>query len=243
MSGAGNGPTNVAGDTVKLDVPAARFATTCAACHSLTGAKLAGPELTPATAWPMDQLKAAVKRMEKNVGPMTDEQITALAELLKSPNVRGRIKAEQERIQSQFVAKIEPPNAATGQALFTGREPLRNGGLPCSACHSAGGKGGNLGPNLDGTFAKMGGETPLVSAIEQAGFKIMAPHYQRHPITPQEAVHLAKYLSTLDPNRAAPTKAPFAPFGTGGALALLAGLTVYFRTQRTGRGTKLQRRR
>jgi len=237
--------TGSGGVSTNADWAAARYATTCAGCHSLFGLKLTGPELTPATAWSLDQLKVAIKRMEKNVGPLTDDQVATQAELLKSPNVRERIQAEQERIQAQFRAKMEPPNAGVGRALFLGSAPLRNGGLPCAACHTAEGRGGNLGTNLAGISLRMGGETPLISAIEKASFRIMAPHYRRHPVTTQEAIHLAKYLSTLDPQTAVAASVAFAPIGTGGGAALLVGLTFYLRQQRSvrRRDIRLQRRR
>jgi cytochrome c553 len=129
--------------------------------------------------------------------------------------------------------------------LFTGAKGFKNGGLACAACHSVSGKGGNLGPDLTGISAKMGGSTPLISAIEKSTFKIMAPHYQRHPVTTQEAIHLADYFAKIDP--AAPTaSAPmFAQAGAGIAGLLLAGLTLYLRGQRATRGRdhKLTRRR
>jgi mono/diheme cytochrome c family protein len=229
----------------KPDPVAGRFAVMCAGCHSLTGAKLNGPELTPATAWPLDQLKPAIKRMEKNVGPLTDEDVTALAEFMKAPDIRERIKIEQERIQAQFVAKMAPPDPVVGKALFFGTEPLRNGGLACAACHAVSGVGGNLGKDLTGVFARMGGETPLVSAIEQSSYKVMAPHYKRHPVTKQEAMHLARYFSTLDPNRSGSPPASFIPVGGGVALAVFAGLVFSLRQQRQSRhrDTALKRRR
>jgi mono/diheme cytochrome c family protein len=233
------------GEQPRADTIAGRFAIMCSGCHSLTGAKLNGPELTPSTGWPLEQLKTAIKRMEKNVGPLTDEQVTAFAEFMKAPDIRERIKAEQERIQAQFMAKMSPPDGALGKALFLGAEPLRNGGLACTSCHAAEGVGGNLGFDLTGIFAKMGGEPPLVSAIEQSGFKVMAPHYKRHPVTKQEAMHLAKYFSTLDPQKVIPTKASFVPVGGGVALAGLVGLVFHLRRQRESRGrdVRLQRRR
>ncbi len=234
-----------AGVSTNVDLAAARYATMCAGCHSLTGAKLTGPDLTPSMAWPLDQLKAAIKRMEKNVGPLSDEQVEAQARLLQSPDVRQRVQAEQERIQAQFMARMAPADAGVGRSLFFGSIPLRNGGLACVACHAVAGQGGNLGVDLTGVFAKMGGQTPLVSAIEKSAFKIMAPHYQRHPVTPQEALHLAKYLSTLDPKEARPVRAAFVPAGAGLAAALLLGLTLHARSQRArrGRNTPLRRRR
>lgn len=238
-AGTGTAPT------ARGDAVAGRFAIMCAGCHSLTGAKLNGPELTPSTGWPMDQLQTAIKRMEKNVGPLTDEQVKELAEFLKAPDIRERIKAEQERIQAQFMSKMAPPDAEIGKGLFRGTVPLRNGGLACAACHTAAGIGGNLGPDLTGIFAKVGGATPLMSGIEQSGYKVMAPHYRRHPVTKQEAMHLAQYFSTLDPNQPASVQASFVPAGGGVALALFVGLVLQLRRQRKrqGRDTRLRRRR
>jgi mono/diheme cytochrome c family protein len=227
--------------SAERDTVAARFLNSCAGCHSLTGLKLNGPELTPTAAWPEDQLKAAIKRMESKVGPLKDEDVTALVGLLKDPNVRNRLKAEEARIQAQFVAKLEPPNASIGHGLYFGSAPLRNGGMACVACHAVSGHGGNLGPDLTGVFARMG-ETPLVSAIEKANFKVMTTHYRWHPITRQESLHLTKYLASLDPNMAPRPSLTYVPVGVGGGLAGLVLLAFYYRSQRTRRETKLQRR-
>jgi len=227
--------------TNNVDWAATRFATTCAGCHSFT-VKLAGPPLAQASGWPTDQLKVAIKRMEKNVGPLTDDQLTELAALLKSSNVEERIKRAQARIQAQFMAKMAPPDAAIGKALFLGRRLLQNGGLQCSACHPAGGFGGNLGPNLNGVYTKMG-DMALVSAIQKAAFKVMEPVYRNHPVTTQEAMHLAKYFSTLDPKAASAAPFPYAPVGAGCALAGFVSMVVYYQRGRSGRERNIQRRR
>lgn len=226
----------------KPDAVASKFMLSCAGCHSLSGLKLNGPELSHVHAWPVEQLKTAIKRMEQRVGPISDEDTAALAELLRDANVRDRLKAEEARIQAQFMAKMEPPDEKLGRQLFFGATPFANGGLACSACHETAGEGGNLGPALDGSFAKMG-RTPLLSSIEKTGFKVMEPHYRRKPVTQQEAAHLVKYLSTLDPKRAPAAHASFAPLGAGIALAALAGLVLHYRKGRAGRGQRLQRRR
>lgn len=231
-------------DAPQRDLVAARYLTTCASCHSLTGAKLSGPELTPATQWPEDQLKLGIKKMESKVGPLPDDVVTDLAAFLKAPNVRERLKAESARIAAMFAAKMDPADPVIGQQLFTGARGLKNGGLACAACHSVGGQGGNLGVAMDGVFAKLGGELPLTSAIENANFKIMMAHYKRYPVTKQEAMHLAKYLGTLDP-KAAPSKPlPIASAGAGCALAALVGLVTFLRAQRSHRHNNgLSRRR
>lgn len=225
------------------DMAAARFLMMCAGCHSVTGAKLSGPELTPATAWPEDQLKTAIKKMEPRVGPLSDDVLNDLTALLKAADLRERLKAEGERMAALFMAKMEPGDPAKGRALFFGQLPLKNGGLACAACHVAEGRGGNLGPMLNGIFQKTGGEMPLISAIEQAKYKIMEPHYLRHPVTKQEALHLAKYFASLDANDTRQPGPIFASVGLGGGLVLLAGLYAWLKLQRAGRSRGAVRRR
>jgi mono/diheme cytochrome c family protein len=231
------------GEAPQRDLIAARYLTTCASCHSLTGAKLSGPELTPATKWPDEQLKLGIKKMESKVGPLPDELVADLAVFLKAPDVRERLKAEGERMAAMFTAKMEPADSAVGQQLFTGARGLKNGGLACAACHKVEGRGGNLGLPLDGVFAKVGGELPLTSAIENSNFKIMLGHYKRYPVTKQEARHLAKYLGTLEPGRAPAKPMPIATAGAGFALAALVGLIGFLRTQRSQRRSSAGLRR
>lgn len=227
---------------LKRDAVAGKFVMTCAGCHSLSGLKLNGPDLSHVAAWPEAQLKTAIKRMTPRVGPLADSDVDALAGLLRAPDVRARLKVEEARIQAMFMAKLEPANAAIGKKLFFGKTELQNGGLACAACHAAAGEGGNLGPDLTSAFSRIG-ETPLISGIEKAGYKVMEPHYRWRPITKQEAVHIAKYLSTLDPKTAHAGRPAFAPLGAGGAMAAMIGLVLYLRNGRKGRETRLQRRR
>jgi mono/diheme cytochrome c family protein len=227
------------------DPAATRYLTSCSGCHTLSEVKLTGPGLLTASQWPVEQLKTAIKRMEEKVGPLAPADLTALADFIKDAKSTERLASEQEKMQARFMAKMDPPDAALGKQLFTGAKGFKNGGLACSACHGVSGTGGNLGPDLTGIIAKMGGRTPLISSIEKANFKIMAPHYQRHPVTTQEAIHLSEYFAKLDPN--APHASPpiFDRAGTGLAGLLLAAMTLYLRAQRTqrGRDQKLTRRR
>jgi cytochrome c553 len=217
------------------DAAAGKFVMTCAGCHSLSGAKLNGPDLSHVVAWPEAQLKTAIKRMTPRVGPLGDADVDTLADLLRAPDVRARLKA-------MFMAKLEPANAAIGKKLFFGKTELQNGGLACAACHAAAGEGGNLGPDLASAFSRIG-ETPLISGIEKAGYKIMEPHYRWRPITKQEAVHITKFLSTLDPKTAHAGRPAFAQVGAGGAMAAMIGLVLYLKNGRKGREMKLRRRR
>ncbi|MEI6175633.1 MAG: c-type cytochrome [Verrucomicrobiota bacterium] len=227
------------------DVAATRFLTSCSGCHTLTDVKLTGPGLAASSKWPEEQLKTAIKRMEGKVGPLKPEDLTALANFIKDGKSKERLAVEQEKMQARFMAKMDPADAALGSALFTGSKGFKNGGLACAACHSISGTGGNLGPDLTGIFAKMGGKIPLISAIEKSNFKIMAPHYRRHPVATQEAVHLAEYFSKIDPKAPVASAPMYAQAGAGLAGLMLAGMTLLLRSMRSkrGRDTKLTRRR
>ena len=148
-------------------------------------------------------------------------------------------------MQARLLARMDPPDAALGKRLFTGKTGFKNGGLACASCHAISGEGGNLGPDLTGLFAKMGGKPPLVSAIEKSNYKIMEPHYSRHPVTTQEALHLAEYFSGIDPAAPVASGPKFVHAGAGLAGVLLAATTVILRAARKQRGreTRLVRRR
>lgn len=229
----------------KPDAVAARFLTSCSGCHTLTYVKITGPGLATAMKWPDDQLRTAVKRMQEKVGPLKDDDVAALADFIKDAAAPKRIAAEQEKMQARLLAKMDPPDAGLGRQLFTGRKGLRNGGLACASCHAVSGEGGNLGPDLTGLFKKMGGKPPVVSAIEKANYKIMEPHYRRHPVTTQEALHLAEYFSKIDPSAPSASAPRFAQAGAGLAGVLLAAAALILRAARhqRGRDTKLVRRR
>lgn len=229
------------------DAAAAKFMVSCAGCHSLEGKALTGPALNGVASWPEPALASAVKKMETKAGPLPDATVDELVRFLKSPDAVERLAKEQVRLQAQFAAKMDPSDPVLGGKLFVGSKALRNGGLACAACHAVEGSGGNLGPDLTGIFEKSGGEIPLISSIEGAKFLIMEPHYRAHPVTRQEAAHLAAYFGTL--KDVAPTPAPpipsFALAGAGMATALLMGMFGLLQVQRMtrGRDKKLQRRR
>jgi mono/diheme cytochrome c family protein len=225
----------------KADQTAKQFLQSCAGCHTIGGGVLNGPDLIESAAWKKEDLKPAIKRMEQRVGPMTDEEIDALADLIADPNANQRLKVAEAAIQQLFAAKLQPSSAVTGRELYFGRKGFVNGGMACSACHAVKGNGGLLGPDLTGIHAKMG-ETPLVSSIEKSAFKVMAAAYRTHPVTKQEAMHVAKFLGSLQ-NEPQATRAPVWPLGAAGAGLFLVGLVALKRQHRSGQRMRLERRR
>ena len=214
------------------DPAAADFMMKCAGCHTIGRGKLTGPDLKDAAAWKPADLMPKIKTMEKKVGPLTEEEVTALAKFLKDPKVDERIIAQEARLAAEEEAKYEKGNANKGADLFYGRVTLTHGGLACASCHRLGEWGGAFGPNLSGTFAKMG-MTPLISACEKTQFREMDAAYRGHPITHQEAIHLAKFLETGKPSPAedpAPNQVAGAALVAG--LLGLGGISAYYRKKK-----------
>lgn len=184
-----------AGDNEVSDKPAKHFFYRCASCHTVGGGPLSGgPDLIAATRWQDADLAAGVKRMEKNVGAMTAEEIEKIVQFLKSPDVNERIENQKRVIEASRRATLPPASFEMGQRLFRGQKVFQNGGLACIACHRMGNEGGTLGPDLTTLKATLSG-VAMQSAIENSSYKVMRPLYEHRKITSEEALHLAEYLS------------------------------------------------
>lgn len=235
------GADSMAAKPAESDLGARRYLNACAGCHRLEGAKLNGPALAHVAAWPPGQLRAAIKRMEKNVGALSEEDLDRLGDFLRAPDARLRLSTEEERVRAQFAKKLAPANKDTGKRLFQGHQSLENGGMACVACHSLVGVGGRLGPDLTDAATRLG-RTPLTSGIVNAAYRVMAPHYRKHPITQQEAAHIVEYLAQPSPQAAPPMRPGVLTLGTGGAVVAFLGLAFYYRRNRQGRGVDTRRR-
>lgn len=186
---------NPSASTSGEDSAATAFLSRCSGCHTLGGGNLQGPDLLPATQWQDAQLRSAVKLMEKRVGPISNESLDDFVALLRDPAVRDRIGAARTAATQKTASNLERPSPALGSALFHGPRALANGGLPCATCHHVDGQGGTLGPDLSDLASKMSGPA-LVSAVHNASFNVMRAAYRDHPITQQEAIHLAAWFES-----------------------------------------------
>jgi mono/diheme cytochrome c family protein len=236
------------------DLAADFYLSRCAGCHTIGEGELSGPDLGPATGWPELDLAKAVERMEKNVGPMTGDEVAFLVELLKDSEVKPRLSAARERQVMEMAATLEPASPAAGEALFHGGRALANGGVACSACHRAGGpgrvRGGTLAADLTDAATRLG-EQALISAAGTPGFPLMRAAYGSRPVTRQEAVHLAAYLAEVDEETgdgraaifAAPNTAAWIGWGgTGAAVLFLAAMVLLYRGRNRGVRARLVRR-
>lgn len=206
------------------DVAAEAFVTRCSGCHTVGGGPMKGPDLAPATQWAVADLRVSVKKMEKNAGPLSEAELDQLTSLLKDPALRPRLAAERQRAVAVMAASLDPPDPALGEALFMGARGFKNGGLPCAACHQVGDRGGALGPDLTLLKDRLP-RVAMLSAFEGANYIIMRPAYAGHPVTKQEAIHLAGFFEERAPAAVTGDEGGWvAPVGA--ALALLALLLI-----------------
>jgi mono/diheme cytochrome c family protein len=181
--------------TQQKDVVAAAFAMKCAGCHTIGGGKLTGPDLLPARVWPQNELFTKIKLMEQRVGPLTDGEVNGFVGLLQDARAGERVRIAQELASRAVAATLEPASKSEGRRLFEGEEPFANGGIACVTCHRAGARGGTLGPDLTLLRDRLG-KFAMTSAIQQSQYPVMTGTYKDHPVSAQEAVHLAEYLSS-----------------------------------------------
>jgi mono/diheme cytochrome c family protein len=211
------------------DSQAEAFVGRCSGCHTFGGGPLKGPDLLPSAQKPLESLLLMVKKMEANVGKLSDDDVKAFVAFIQDPAARERVEAERRRVAQAMAAKLEPPSISIGRALFFGEQALAGGGPACVACHRVRGEGGALGPDLTNLGRKLD-RLGMASAIEQASFPVMRPTYMEKKIGKQESIHLAAFFETqVVPDRPPPVgAAPWAVPAAGMAgvgYAVLVGLT------------------
>ena len=220
--------------TSQVDVAAQNYAQKCAGCHTVGGGKLTGPDLLPTRAWPKPELAAKVKLMEPRVGPLSENELAQFVELLQDSRAQDRIRIAQELASKAVAATLEPASQSNGKKLFEGTMQLANGGIACITCHRAGEQGGTFGPDLTNLHTRMG-KVAMISAIQQTQFLVMSGTYKNQPITAQEAVHLAEYLSNpeLMPTASMEDNAPMIGASLG-VISLLVVVGLYRKRSRNG---------
>ena len=222
-----------------LDHGGQLFVEKCSPCHSVGGGDLAGPDLIRATRLSTGAVRTAVHRMEENVGSLPVDDVEALVALLKNPRAQQVVAAAQNPpLPVKVAEEVERGSSKTGRRLFYGDARFKNGGSPCFACHSAGGRGGNLAVDLTLAHTRMT-RSAIVSATAQPAFPLMKAAYTNHAITEQESFDLATFLKESGA-AAKPGAQPQERGGVvhgvaaGAAAVVLAGVGLILRTRRAG---------
>jgi len=153
---------------------------------------------------PLDAPASGTKPMVSDAAlarwPVLAMEIIVLASAL-SPLLGAQAQPPAPPANAQWQALIEETlpagSVGRGKALFAGQVRFRNGGPPCSSCHSIAGlafpSGGTLGPNLTPVYRKLGPEG-TAAALKTLFFPAMTAIYDPRPLTPEEQFDLLAFF-------------------------------------------------
>ncbi len=208
--------------TAQADPGKERFTKICAACHTVGGGKLVGPDLKGVTERrDREWLKKFIKSSQSMVksgdkvavelfeefnkvampdAPYSDEEIESVLKYIESASASGGGGGA-----APIKVSESPADIAKGQDLFQGVQRLSNGGAACNSCHHVKNDavigGGVLAKELTSVFSTVGGAG--VSAILGAPpFPVMEEAYKEHPLTEDEIVALIAFLQEADKQQA-----------------------------------------
>ncbi len=219
------------------------FQAQCAACHSIGGGPLVGPDLLGVTErrendWLIrwirepdtmlaegDPIASAMLAEFNNVAMpnlgLTEADVAAIIAYLEvAPG------AIQDQPDSGPTADpiLAAGDAEAGRVLFIGGMQLANGGPACISCHSVAGigalAGGTLGPDLTNVHDRYG-ESGLAAALTGLPFPTMRGVFAEKPLTEDEAANLFAYFAQTSQRTSEPINLTFILTGVGGFLLLL----------------------
>jgi len=231
----------------------ALFQAKCAACHTIGGGTLVGPDLQGITArrsrdWLVRWIKEPDKMLAE--GDALATQLLQEFNNIPMPNLAltdAQVAAVLTYLESQTGGAAVPQPApvtlpagdpAIGRALFTGNVRFQNGGPPCMACHSIAGigalGGGALGPDLTTAFAKYG-EVGLSTFLATMPLPTMNAVWSNQPLTTEEQANLRAFLQqAASAGRPIEVLVQLAGLAVVGTAVLLALAQLYWRRRLTG---------
>jgi len=219
----------------------------CAACHTVGGGKLVGPDLAGVAERRSEEWLIAFIKSPKSMIDSGDETAKGLLAEHNNVLMPDNPQLDDARIRALLAHIAEggggggggeveaipdrpatPEDVANGRAMFEGRIRFENRGPACFSCHNADeyGLGGVLAADLSDVVSRMGGVKVVQVFIQGQGAAVMRAAYVEDPLTPMEIFSVAAYLE--DANReavAAPKPFGLKLFVAGfGAFVVLMGL-------------------
>ena len=204
------------------------FQVTCAACHTIGGGRLVGPDLAgihnrQSQAWLEQFVKspkslidsgdadavAIFEEYNQLVMPdafITEEQITEVLAYLKVASSGlagsgGESTSASAAIESAELTPASEEEIFTGQELFQGNIRFANGGAACNACHDVRNDaviGGGILAAELTTVFSRMGRTGVEAILGQAPFPVMQAAYQDHALSEHEVTSLVSFLEYAD---------------------------------------------
>ncbi len=228
----------------------------CAACHTVGGGKLVGPDLLGVTtrrdkAWLTRWIKEPDKMLaegdpiavqlfeEYNKIPMPNLALTDSAAAALVAYFEGVDSAAFPAPTPIPTIQLPAGDEERGKTLFLGTTRLANGGPACMTCHSVVGigalGGGTLGPDLTAVFNRYGGQAGLSAFIGSPSTTTMNAVWTNQPMTDQERADLVAFFETTTvPARPVSMLWTLAGLSGGGAALFIVAAQVWWRKRLVG---------
>lgn len=231
------------------------FKQNCAACHTIGGGRLVGPDLKDVTqrkdrAWltrflqnpkaVIDSGDAYARQLQQeargvimpSLPGMTAARAAELLDYIEAESKGGAAQAAAPAVSDR---PFSPQEVALGRDLFLGTRPLANGGPACASCHTLGTLGGlgggRLGPDLTRVYERLGGRKGVGAWLSAPATPTMQAIFKTKALQPDEIGPLLAAFENAAPQAPEPA-APSAGFlllGFGGMALGLAGLQFGWR--------------
>jgi len=234
---------------------------TCAACHTVGGGRLVGPDLAGigdrrSRDWLIGFIRSSQSmiqagdadavavfeeygRMLMPDAPVSEGDILAIVDYLS-----GAVDTAGSQTIAAVATAATPPSeesVALGQALFQGKTRFENRGPTCNACHDIAHDavigGGILARELTDVFGRMGG--PGIQAIlGQPPFPVMEAAYADQPLTDVEIEALVAFLQETEKEYGdrLPRDYGLGLFGSGvvGSIVVFGSCSLIWRRRKKG---------
>lgn len=197
--------------------PAGAFDKKCSSCHSIGAGVIKGPDLKDvktrrAEPWLIKFIQSSdamiksgdaqavkiyneFKQMDMPDQKLTDSEVVELLQFIES----GKVQEPSLTAKSALNATDE--EKSQGRDLFLGITPLKNGGVACVSCHSAGSHGalggGTLAKDLTHVYSSYK-DNGLSVALKKLAFPVMEEVFLNKSLTDEESYQLKAFFYQED---------------------------------------------
>jgi cytochrome c553 len=231
-----------------------------------------GPDLAGTKDWPDDKLQAAVKGMEKTVGPLSPDEVNNLVDYLKhsdssassktseasSSTDNSKTSADTKTSTDTSTASANTDNSSKNEQPKEDEAIVIGSALEGEMLFDGrksfvnGGMSCNACHSVEGNGSGLGpdltnisekmNDKALLASCQQTPFKVMKAAYANHPVSKEEAANLVKYFDSIKGRQAHPEKFSVSLAGGAGSLIILLLVAVGYRNRNSGVRKKLHRR-
>lgn len=226
------------------------FKNNCAACHTIGGGRLTGPDLKGATTrrdreWLRAFIPAPIKKIESGdpyalalqkesyglvmptLPSLTPDLVDGLIDYIAAQS--GGTTSAAEPAQPAPI-NFTPADVSAGRAIFAGRQRLAAGGPACISCHTVKGVGGlgggELAPDLTLVSQRLGGARGLTAWLGAPATPTMQSLFAKRALAQTEVTPLVAYFESTANSGTPDAGAGLVAFGAIGLSLAVVGLVL-----------------